>query len=518
MFVADSQESRELDRVAMGFGLSGVVLMENASRSIFQAAQEFWPRLASSKIPVFVLAGSGQNGGDGFVLARLFMAKGHPTTICQIGSPPQGAAAINHALATNLGIPIVYKNDSSRPWPTIHPQALLIDSLLGTGLDRPVTGLFGQALEWALDHPGPTLAVDLPSGLSADTGLALGPVKPADLTVTVGVYKKGLFLNDGPRLSGQIRVADLGLCPKMIAQAEPKGLYLDADLARTFLPPRPEAGHKGTFGHACVLGGGAGKLGALALATLGALRSGCGLVTAAYPQHGGFTLSGDLISAMTLPLPENEPGHFSETAFEPLANFLSFKNKALGIGPGLGLGKGARRLVHLLTQSLEIPLLLDADALTCFVDFLESVAPRSNKAVRLLTPHPGEAGQLLNLSPHQIQADRFGALTALVKASQATVLLKGQYTLIMEPNSGRYLVNSTGGPVLAVGGSGDILTGLITGLLAQGLSPWAAAGLGAFVHGMAANVAADRLGSQGILPQQVAEYIPAVFKGLRELD
>ncbi|MDR1607828.1 MAG: NAD(P)H-hydrate dehydratase [Deltaproteobacteria bacterium] len=514
MYVADSHESRNLDRVAMDFGLAGLVLMENASRSIFQLALDFWPPLKNSKIPVFVLAGPGQNGGDGYVLARLFAAQGHPVVIAQVGSAPKGDAAINLALAKKLGLNITPLGVSSDPWPELPPQALLIDALLGTGLDRPVTGLFAETIEKAANHPGPKLAVDLPSGLSADTGLALGPVIPADLTATVGVYKKGLFLNDGPRLSGQIRVADLGFCPQMIEKARPQGLYLDAALARSFLPSRTQDGHKGTFGHACVMGGGAGKTGALALAALGALRSGVGLVTAASPKNSPLLLNSDLISAMTLPLPEESSGHFALEACEPLVAFMTPKKKALGLGPGLGLGQGAQELVRKLTVFLERPMLLDADALTALEDRPELVSKAM--APRLLTPHPGEAGLLLGLSPKEIQVDRFGSLSTLAKITKATVLLKGQYTLIMEPETGRYLVNSTGNPVLAVGGSGDILTGLLTGFLAQGLSPFAAAGLGAFVHGRAADLAASRLGSRGILPQQVAAFLPEVLTALAD--
>ncbi|MDR1870410.1 MAG: NAD(P)H-hydrate dehydratase [Deltaproteobacteria bacterium] len=515
MFVTDTRESRKLDQLAMASGLAGVVLMENASRSIFKAALEFWPQLGQDlALPVVILAGSGQNGGDGLVLARLFDALGHPTVVYQVGHEPNGDAAINYQILVNLGLPPLTIRQSSDPLPVIPKEALLVDALFGTGLTKPITGVALPVLKAASDHPGPVLAVDLPSGLSGDTGDALGPVIKAHLTVTVGAYKRGLFLKDGPDLSGLVKVADLGLSPRMLAKAAPKGRYLDDNLARTFLPPRPESGHKGTFGHAVLTGGGVGRTGALALATLGALRSGCGLVTAAAPGSLASNATRDLHSAMTLALPEDEPGTFAAAGEAPLLNFLALKKKALGLGPGMGLNPGSRALIQSLAENVPQPVVLDADALTALAGNLEILAKA--KGPRVITPHPGEGAALLGLSSKDIQNDRFGSLLALGQKSQSVVLLKGKHTLILEPKTGQYLVNSTGGPILAVGGTGDILTGLIAGFLAQGLPPLAAAGLAAFAHGRAADLLAAKAGSRGIFPMEVVALLPLVIKGLSE--
>jgi NAD(P)H-hydrate epimerase len=369
----------------------------------------------------------------------------------------------------------------------------------------------GQVLEQIASHPGPVLAVDLPSGLSGDTGRSLGTVKRAHLTVTVGTYKRGLFLNQGPDLAGTVKLADLGLTPQMFEKVSPQGLYLDSVLAKTFLPLRPANGHKGTFGHAVVVGGSVGKTGALALASLGALRSGCGLVTAGHPLSLAQTFAQKLTSAMTLGLPDDPAGQFSSLAADPLIKFIDQK-KTLGLGPGLGLGDGAQALVRQVCLNLKRPMVLDADALTLLKDKLEIVA--KSPAARILTPHPGEAGVLLGITSQQVQADRFKALETIASVSQAVVVLKGQYTLIKDPLSGRYLVNQSGNSALAVGGAGDILTGLITGLLAQGLEPFAAAGLGVFIHGQAGDLGAQHFGSRGLMPEEMAGFLPRILTEL----
>ncbi|MDR0548374.1 MAG: NAD(P)H-hydrate dehydratase [Deltaproteobacteria bacterium] len=518
MFITDSIESRNLDRAAINLGLKGLVLMENASRSIFQIALDFWPDLAlSSARPVAVLVGPGQNGGDGLVLARLFAAKGHPVMVYRFGHPPQGDAAVNLALYNNLGLPI---NDPAtlESLRRINPAALLIDAVFGVGLKKKLNNdptLNEELLVAGLaSHLGPVLAVDLPSGLSADTGEAFYPVKKADLTVTIGTYKRGLFLRHGPSYSGAIRVADLGYTPEMFEKARPKGQYLDESLARSFLKPRFSDGHKGSFGHATLAGGGPGKTGALALATLGALRSGCGLVTAAYPQSASLALTQDLISAMTLALPVDAEGQLAPKAADSLLAFIKTKNKPLGLGPGLGLDQSAERLVHKVASDCLNPLVLDADALTLLANDLNVLT--TAQGPRIMTPHPGEAGRLLGVSSKEIEADRFKALMDLGQATKAVVLLKGANTLILEPLSLEYLINSSGGPILAVGGSGDVLTGLITGLLAQGHSPFKAAALGAFVHGRAGDLAAQKYGSRGVLPTEMAAFIPEVFASLAD--
>ncbi|MDR1309255.1 MAG: NAD(P)H-hydrate dehydratase, partial [Deltaproteobacteria bacterium] len=335
-------------------------------------------------------------------------------------------------------------------------------------------------------------------------------VLPADLTVSLGTLKLGLFLRDGPEVSGEVRVGDIGLCPRMFEKAPPMARLLDAGLAAGLVPARPRSGHKGTFGHAVICGGSAGKTGALVLAALGAQRSGCGLVTAAHPASLGTVLEAKLTSAMTLGLPEGAPGHFGQGAAAGLAAIMEAR-EALALGPGLGLGAPARDMVLDLAVGLEKPLVLDADALT-----LLSADPgllARARGPRVLTPHPGEAARLLGLTVPEIQSDRPRAARELAARTGAAVILKGRHSLVAGPD-GRLLVNSSGGPVLATGGSGDLLTGLVAGLLAQGTDPLGAAALGTFLHGLASDLAAERLVDRGLFPTEIQACLPEAWKTL----
>ncbi|MDR1658675.1 MAG: NAD(P)H-hydrate dehydratase [Deltaproteobacteria bacterium] len=530
MLVTLSKESRQLDRIAMeDFGLPGLVLMENAARSIFREALAFWPALANAGRKIVILGGPGQNGGDGWVLARLFSAIGHRVfgyLITKPGHRPGGDAAVNYALALKLGLPIEVIESDSSPLPDFSQADLLIDAVFGTGLDRPLSGPAARVLTAASAYKRQypqtgVLAVDLPSGLSGDTGSAGPEVVPADLTVTLASFKLGLFLKKGPSLAGTVKLGDIGLCPPMIERLSPRGRLLDLKLAAAFLPPRPLSGHKGLFGHAVVCGGSTGKTGALALAALGAQRSGCGLITAAHPASLAPVLATKLTGAMTLPLPEESDGQLGEAAASALTAFME-NCRALGLGPGLGLGGGPKRLTGYLSHHLPKPMVLDADALTNLAKPSSQGQPNElltsltqSPSPRVLTPHPGEAGRLLGVTPAQIEDDRFTSAINLAQLTKSVVVLKGRHTLIVSPDN-HFLVNTSGGPILATGGSGDVLTGLLTGLLAQGMAPFEAAGLAVFVHGRAGDLAALRLGPIGVTPDEIGAFLPLAWAELTE--
>ncbi|MDR2367439.1 MAG: NAD(P)H-hydrate dehydratase [Deltaproteobacteria bacterium] len=518
MYVTTSQESRLLDRVAMDeFGLPGIVLMENAARSTLRAALEFWPDLAKGTHGVLVLAGPGQNGGDGFVLARLLSALGHAVD-CRLvrkpGREPTGDALVNYGLLKKLGLGVRVIESADDPLPDFDRYGLVIDAIFGTGLDRPLEGQAARVLAAAAGRRRfRVLAVDLPSGLSADSGEAGPGVLRADLTVSLGTLKFGLFLGRGPELCGQVRLGDIGLCPAMFGRARPGAEALDGRYAASLVPERPGGGHKGTFGHAVICGGSSGKTGALVLAALGAQRSGCGLVTAAHPASLATILEAKLTSAMTLALPESLPGEFSAKAADVLTDFMAGR-EALALGPGLGLGQEAQRLALDLATGLEKPLVLDADALTALAGKAGVLA--SARGPRVITPHPGEAGRLLGLGAGQIQADRPGAARALAGMTGAVVVLKGRHTLVAGPG-GELLVNLTGGPVLGTGGTGDLLTGLTAGLLAQGLGPFGAAALAVHLHGLAADLASSGLTDRGLFPTEILAHVPGAWKSLLDI-
>ncbi|MDR0354836.1 MAG: NAD(P)H-hydrate dehydratase [Deltaproteobacteria bacterium] len=514
VYVTTSAESRELDRIAIAdFGLAGLVLMETAARSIFSRALDFWPDLQTRAQKILVLAGPGQNGGDGWVLARLFSSLGHPVDCFLVGKPgaePKGDAAPNFALAKKLNLSIRLVQSDDDPLPTFSDYDLVVDAIFGTGLDRPLTGQAARTLKsaQAARRSFRVLAVDICSGLSGDAGTAGPEVLPADLTVSLGTFKWGHFLQDGPALSGELQLGDIGLCPAMLEQAGLRARLLDASLAKTFVPPRPKHGHKGSFGHCLMVGGSPGKTGAVVLSTLGAQRSGCGLITAGHPASLSGVMEAKLTSAMTLSLPEDSQGGLSFKAAEPILDFMS-KAQALGLGPGLGLGEEQKELTLRLISTAAKPMVIDADALTNLVGRLEEL--KKVPWPRVLTPHPGEAARLLGSTSAEVQADRPSAAAALAEKSGAIVVLKGSNTLLAAP-SGEILVNSVGGPVLAAGGSGDLLAGLVAGLLAQNAPPLAAAALGVFLHGLAGDVAASRLADRGVLPTEIQACLPEAWK------
>ncbi|MDR1546281.1 MAG: NAD(P)H-hydrate dehydratase [Deltaproteobacteria bacterium] len=520
LYVVTSEESRALDRAAMEiFGLPGLALMETAARSVLAHLLDFWPMLRRGVANVLVLCGPGQNGGDGFVLARLLDGLGHKVEcrlLCQPGQKPRGDAAVNLAVALRLGLHVVVVDSDDIPPPESGDVDLIIDAVFGTGLARPLEGQVLRTFRHLKSCKtfAKVAAVDLPSGLSADDGTASPYLLPADLTVTLGAYKRGLFLRDGPAVCGQARLGDIGLHPAMAEKVRPSGRLIDARAAAALTPDRPEFGHKGLFGRAWLVGGARGKTGALVLAALGAQRAGCGLVTAAHPASLSNVVSAQLVSAMTAPLPEEADGRLGLAAAEALAARLG-AGGALGLGPGLGLGPAETALTEKLAVELEGPVVLDADALTALAGRLEIL--QKARGPRVLTPHSGEAGRLLGRSAADVEADRPGAALELARRSGAVTVLKGRRTITVCPESLTLHFNDSGGQHLAVGGSGDLLTGLIVGLTAQRLKPLPAAILGVHVHGLAGDLAAERLGAFGLIPEQIAEFVPEVWRRLTTL-
>ncbi|MDR2339216.1 MAG: NAD(P)H-hydrate dehydratase [Deltaproteobacteria bacterium] len=532
--VTTNEESKALDKLAIqGYGMPGILLMENAARSIFREALAFFPGLRDGPKKISILCGPGQNGGDGWAIARLFHNMGHEVACFLAAGPgakPKGSALTNMDIAGALGIPITGIPEGASKLPVLKGCYLLVDALFGTGLSKPLTGAALRLVRHANASRGDfrTLAVDLPSGLSGDTGEALGPVIPADLTVSLGTLKRGFFQNEGPRLCGTLALGDIGLSPGMYASLSPKGTLCDAREARKLLPARPKDGHKGSFGHAVVCGGSLGKSGALVLAALGAIRAGAGLVTAAHPACLSDVVQTKLTSAMTLPLscggPDTHPpsakagpkarhdgqGELQAAAADELLAFIPGK-AALALGPGLGLSDATKAFTLKVAAKAGLPLVLDADALTHLAGSLEAIHKR--KRPTILTPHPGEAARLLGCGIPDIQADRIGMAKGLSMKTGAVVILKGSFSVVADP-SGDFSINPTGGSILAAGGSGDLLTGLLCGILATGAKPFDAARLAAWAHGRAADLAAAALGPYGVSPAEIQPFLTKVWAEL----
>lgn len=488
-------------------GVPGEVLMETAGHAVVASVLDFLSREAASE--VVVVCGSGNNGGDGFVVARHLRLLGIPVRAALPGGPPgaAGAAAANFERARAVGVPV-----EGEDW-RAPERGVVVDAIFGTGLARPVDGSVAAAIERinAASRAGVrVVSVDIPSGVHADTGQILAAAVEADCTVTISLPKLGLVLEPGRSLAGEVRVARIGIVD------EAPGMVVDAELlsrcgAGALLPERPASGHKGRFGHVLVVAGSEGKSGAAALCALAAGRAGAGLVTVACPTSLNDVLEIKCTEAMTSPVPET-PGRALALAAEESILRLAAERDVLALGPGIGRADETLALVHSLAKRAELPLVLDADAL--FALSQDPAVLKAREAPTILTPHPGEAARLVGGSASDVNADRVGAARELAALTGSVVVLKGAATVTAQP-SGRVIVNPTGGPVLATGGTGDVLTGVVAALLAQGTAPFEAAAAAAYLHGEAADRCAERSGSAGVLAGEVAAELPAAAAALR---
>jgi NAD(P)H-hydrate epimerase len=496
---------RALDRHTIEtLGVPGELLMESAGRAVAEAVLAGLERGAE----VLAVCGTGNNGGDGMVAVRHLHLLGVPVRVALVGDPSglTKDAAANLARARSLGIPI---GDAAFDPPK---RGILIDAVFGTGLSRRVEGVPAQALRRmraAREECG-IVAVDLPSGLDADTGQPLGDVPEAEVTVTLGLPKLGLALEPGRSLAGEVRVARIGIQESAPGVEPPVELWTHG-AAGAQLPARPAAGHKGTFGHVLVIAGSRGKSGAAALAGEGAGRAGAGLVTIACPSSIADVLAGMCTEAMTAAVPDTAEHGFGAASEAPLLA-LARERDVVALGPGIGRASETQALIRRLVGALDLPVVLDADGLNALGS--EPSVLKGRRGPSILTPHPGEAARLLGLAAAEVNRDRVGLARALARESGAVVVLKGAATVVASPE-GRIVVNATGGPVLGTGGTGDVLTGVVAGLLAQGLAPLVAAALGVYLHGLAGDRLSARVGSSGVLAGEVAREIPHAARSLR---
>ncbi|HMK65589.1 MAG TPA: NAD(P)H-hydrate dehydratase [Thermodesulfobacteriota bacterium] len=509
MVLTTAAQMKELDRRTIeNLGLPGLVLMENAARGAVQVLLKEFPQARS----IAVLCGKGNNGGDGLAMARYFQSRGLSVQVFLAGARKdlKGDAAQQLHWADSLGVPVVELTGPGDPVLNNYlPRAdLLVDALLGTGLENEVRGIFRDIITRINKEPIPKAAIDIPSGLSSDTGRPLGLCVEADLTVTFGLPKIGQVLFPGSRYAGRLFVIDIGIPPVFWPPVRERVELLEsADLA-AFLPKREPDGHKGSYGHVYLLAGSKGKTGAAAMSSLGALRAGAGLVTLGIPESLNPILEIKLTEAMTDPLPEGEAGYLGAKALDQVLYSLKGK-KGLALGPGLSTSEGTRELVRaVIKNTQDLPLVIDADGLNILAESRDLLPHLSGRAI--LTPHPGEMARLSGESIGDIQSSRIESAREFSNRYGVIVVLKGARTIIADP-VGPVYVNPAAHSVLAAGGTGDVLTGLILGLVSQGLPLIQAACLGVFLHGQAGIILAREKGDQGILASELLEVIPRLL-------
>lgn len=509
MKLVNASEMRELDRRAIQeVGIPSLVLMENAGRSTYQILRREFPALAGE---VAVLAGRGNNGGDGFVVARYLANAGQPVVVMLLGQRHDvgGDARVNLDILAHQGVQVVEVTVEADLNPVVHRLAkagLMVDALLGTGLNAPIKGLMATLIDRLNHLRAPVLAVDMPTGISADTGEVLGVALRAQVTVTYGWPKIGQLLPVGRDYTGRLWQVDLGIPPEL-AREVPLELA-EAMALRPLLPPRPFGSHKGTFGHLLVLAGSQGKTGAAAMTSEGALRAGAGLVTLGIAASLQDLVAGKLTEAMTLSLPEAAGARaLGKAALAPISQFLQPRD-TVALGPGLGTHPETRELVCRLAHDLPQAMVIDADGVNNLA--ADPACLEGAAGPRILTPHPGEMARLLGSSTPEVQARRPELARETAARYGVTLVLKGAQTLVADPG-GRVSLNPTGNPALASGGTGDVLTGLMGGFLAQGLAPWDAARLGVYLHGLTADYFAARYSSRGMIAGDLLRLFPQVL-------
>jgi hydroxyethylthiazole kinase-like uncharacterized protein yjeF len=479
----------------------GLLLMENAGRGATDVlVSELCDGDARGKQPVIV-CGAGNNGGDGLVMARHLSVRGASPVVFLAGDADRvsGDVQANFEAWRGIGGEVQWLPPGA-PLSTLREAiargGIVVDALFGTGLDRPIEGWLADVVLAMNASSGPRFAVDLPSGLDADTGAALGVAVEAKVTATFAHYKLGLLTPSGASLAGRIHVVDIGVPSSLVAHVGGAAQRLEVADIDALLPPRPPGAHKTSAGHVAVVAGSAGKIGAPQLVAHGALRAGAGVATIATWPDAATAIESHVLEAMTARIDPSAIG-------ESLDAILRGKD-AVVIGPGLGLGDDARIAVEYVLATWQGPVVVDADALTMFAG-RPSVLLAAKSAV--LTPHPGELARLLGKTVAQVEGDRFHAARELVAATGAVVVLKGAHSIIASPDS-RLAVSPMACPVLATAGSGDVLGGII-GAMACSLSGFDAACAGVMLHALAGEAwsRAHSNADRGMLASEIADAL-----------
>ena len=484
--VLDNEGMHEADRHTIeDLGFPGIVLMENAATGVVDAVREKFPEARK----ILILCGPGNNGGDGLAAARHLVNGGRDVLVLLFADPGKllPDPATNLSLVRAFGVPIeVIDGDDLSALDSVlerDPPEVVIDALLGTGIDRPLGGRLAEAAARIAASNRPVVAVDVPTGLNGSSAAVAGPVLAADLTVTFAALKHCHALPPACLHCGEIAVVDIGIPPTAL-EKECRLRWLEAEDISLLLPERPVGAHKGGFGHLLLVAGAEGRAGAVAMAGQAAVVTGSGLVTMAVPRPAVPVVDGACLEAMTHALQSTSDGAMAGP--DGLELILE-RMTALAVGPGMGTGDGAAATLDWVLDHWTGPLLLDADAVNLLSGHPERAAGRSLPPV--LTPHPGELARLLDRPTDEVAADRVAAAREAAARARAVVVAKGFRTVVADPD-GEVWINPTGDAALASGGSGDVLTGTIGALLAQNLDPVRAALVGCWLHGRAGELGA----------------------------
>ena len=491
----------------------GQVLMEIAGRSAAQEALKLWhndPGLVS------IFCGRGNNGGDGMVVARYLHIWGVPVSVCLVDKSSDAKMSteegqVNRKILEKLGVEIVGADHS--PATELTECTLVVDALFGTGLDRKVEAPFRAVID-AINCSGKTvLSVDIPSGINSDNGKIMGVAVRADHTVTFGYLKPGLLSNPGAGLSGDLTIVDIGL-PELSWEQDPVISLITCDYVRALLPARPSESNKGTYGTVLTIAGSLGMSGATLLASDSALRVGAGLALLATPKS--LVIHLPPTEVIYIPIDETKELSISSGAIKDLEPHLE-KTSAIVLGPGLSTHDDTVKFVHEFVSKtlpdVKKPCIIDADALNAIAKNTKAFPKQAENIV--ITPHPKELSRLTEVSVQDIQADRIKAAKEAAEKFGCVVVLKGSHTIVAGPH-GDIFINPTGNPGMATAGAGDVLSGIIGGLLAQGLTALDAAVAGVYIHGTAGDLAALECGESGVIASDIMNEVPYAIANIEK--
>ena len=507
MRVLNTQQMHEADRQTIDeIGIPSIVLMENAGRQAVAAMEAAFEDLASSKVGV--ICGRGNNGGDGFVVARTLAQRNIEAIVFLLGSvgDVRGEARTNLEILGRVGVTVV-EITNAQEWELHFTQIsecdLIVDAIAGTGFHGQPTGLLETVIADINGLGASVVAIDLPTGVSADSHELQGEAIEASMTVTLAAPKIPLILPPADVYGGDLVIADIGIPASVIEELDGPWLeLLTRERMREAVPTRAADSHKGDFGRVLVVAGSFGKTGAAHLAALGALRSGAGLVTIATPRSCVPTIAAMMPEYMTAPLEETSAGTVD---FGAVDRVLEMKADIIAMGPGLGHDPSTAAFVQTIVERSGVPLVLDADALNAFAGDPERLMGRESVDI-IITPHPGEMARLLGVSVEQVQSDRLAHAREFAAAHRLHVVLKGHRTIIAGPE-GRSFVNLTGNAGMATGGTGDLLTGMIAAWFAQMLDAEGACKLAVYLHGTAGDLSEADEGENALLATDIAAHL-----------
>ncbi|HUL44137.1 MAG TPA: NAD(P)H-hydrate dehydratase [Bacteroidota bacterium] len=515
--VVTSTEMQACDRLAIrNLRIPGSILMENAGRGVVEKMIDRYGSLNGKSVLIF--CGKGNNGGDGFVVARHLIEAGSAVSAVLVGNASglKGEAKQNCLIWKTLvkrlgarGNVSFVELKSAQPLRRFTQPDFIVDALFGTGVHGEVRGIYKDVIDWMNRSHARSISVDLPSGVDADNGRVGNVAVEADLTVTIGMQKIGLIIGDGRTYAGRVEAVNMGIPAAIFPPVSRTAFLVDRGQVRRNIPARPLSAHKHSVGKIVVIAGSNGLTGAAAMTSQSAMRSGAGSVILCTPASVYPILARKLTEVMVEPYSETPQGTLALGSYQDLLKRISWADIVV-LGPGLSRNKETEELIQKLVARIELPLLIDADGLNAFSGKRNLLAQHRSREV-IITPHSGELSRLTGVSSAEIDSGRVEYARTSAKKFRVTVVLKGAPT-VTSSESGIAYINSTGNPAMATAGMGDVLSGCIAGLWGQGMNRTEAAYSGVFIHGLAGDFCNGKLGDRGLLSTDVQNILPEIIR------